>query len=141
MGGGGQYPITWYGTSRLKELHDKWPVNGKHEYAAAGNMKSIPRRLVVEWVLKSWSKVSNKSIANSMKSLGLTLAIDGSNDRLISCFNKEKKCESGKSMLENQNFNDSTLQDDPFVILDQVIVEAAPIFNIVNEDDDQINIE
>ena len=63
-----------------------------------------------------------------MKSLGLT-------------FKKEKKCEPRKWMLENQNFNDSTLQDDPFVILDQVIVEAAPIFNIINEDDDQINIE
>ena len=49
-GEGGQYPITWYGMSHLKELNDKWPVNGKHEYTAAGNMKSVPRRLIVEWM-------------------------------------------------------------------------------------------
>ena len=46
-------------------------------------------------------------------------------------------------MLENQlkNFNNSTLQDYLLVILDQDIVEAAPMFNIINEDDDEINIE
>ena len=46
-------------------------------------------------------------------------------------------------MLENQlkNFNNSTLQDCLLVISDQDIVEAAPMFNIINEDDDEINIE
>ena len=44
------------------------------------------------------------------------------------------KRELGKVKLENQLklFNDSTLQDDPFIILDQDIVEAAPIFNIMD---------
>ena len=127
----------------MQELYDEWLANRKHEYAAAGNMKPVPRKLVVEWVLTSWSEISNETIANSMKSCGLALAIDGSNDGLISCFKKGKKCESAKAMLENQLkfFNDSTLQDHPFVISDQDIVEAAPIFNIIDEDDDQINIE
>ena len=46
-------------------------------------------------------------------------------------------------MLEKQLqiFNDSILQNDPFVLSDQDIAEAAPIFNIIDEDDDEINIE
>ena len=46
-------------------------------------------------------------------------------------------------MLGNQlkNFNNGTLQDCLLVISDQDIVEAAPMFNIINEDDDEINIE
>ena len=46
-------------------------------------------------------------------------------------------------MLESQlkSFNDSTLQEGPFVISDQDIIETAPIFNIIDEDDDEINIE
>ena len=106
-------------------------------------MKPVPRRPVVEWVLASWSEISNETIANSMKSFDLALAIDDSDDGLISCFKKEKKCEPGKAMLENQLkiFNDITLQDDPFVISGQDIVEAVPIFHIIDEDDDEINIE
>ena len=54
-----------------------------------------------------------------MKSCGLSFAIDGFDDGLISCFKKGKKCESRNAMLENQLkiFIDNTLQDDPFVNL------------------------
>ena len=40
----------------------------------------------------------------------LNILIDGSDDGLISCFKKEKKCKSGKGMLESQLkiFIDST---------------------------------
>ena len=46
-----------------------------------------------------------------MKSCGLALSVDGSDNGLISCFKKEKKCELGKAMLENQLkiFKESTL--------------------------------
>ena len=75
---------------RIQELYDEYLANGKHEYTAAGNMKSVPRRLLVEWDL-TWSEISSETIANSMKSYGLPLAINGSDDGLISCFKNEKK--------------------------------------------------
>ena len=56
-------------------------------------MKPVRKRLVVEWVLTSWSEISNETTANSMKSCGLALAIDDK---------KGKECELGKAMLENQ---------------------------------------
>ena len=114
-----------------------------HEYRAAGNMKPVPRRLVVEWVLLSWSEISKETIANSMKSCGLALATDGSDDGLISCFKEGKKCESGKVLLENQlKIFDNILQSNPFIISDQNIIEAAPICNIIDENDnDEIDIE
>ena len=76
----------------------------------------------------------------------VTLANDRSDDRLISCFKKGKRCESEKAMLENQLkfFNNSTLQDDPLVISDQYIedtVEAAAIFIIIDADKDEGNIK
>ena len=82
-------------------------------------MKLVPRRLVAEWVLTSWNEISNETIVVSMKSCGLSFAIDGFDDGLISCFKKGKKCESRNAMLENQLkiFIDNTLQDDPFVNL------------------------
>ena len=36
---------------RIEEFQDDWLANGKHEYTDAENMKPVPRRLVVEWVI------------------------------------------------------------------------------------------
>ena len=61
-------------------------------------MKPVPRRLVVEWVIKSWQDISNETLAKSMK-LCVTvkaLAIDGMQGDLISCFKEGKKCATGK---------------------------------------------
>ena len=69
---------------------------------------------------------------------GGCFCIDGPLDGLNSRFEKGKKWESGKPMLENQLkiFNDCALKDNPYVILEQDILEAAPIFSIIGEDGD-----
>ena len=81
---------------RIEEFCDDWLAKRKHEYTNAGNMKPVPRRLVVEWVIESWQGISNKTLAKSMKSCDLALAIDGTQDNLISCFKKGKKCAAEK---------------------------------------------
>ena len=35
-----------------------------------------------------------------------------------------------------QNINDETLHDNPFELLDEDIVEAAPSFNLIDEEND-----
>ena len=41
------------GKEEIQEMYDDWLANGKHEDTAAGNMKPVPRRFVVEWIIKS----------------------------------------------------------------------------------------
>ena len=86
----------------IQELYDDWLANGKHQYTDAGNLKPVPRRLIVEWVIKSWQSISKETVAKSMKSCSLSLAVDGSQDDLISCFKEGKKCEKGRSLLKTQ---------------------------------------
>ena len=81
---------------RIEEFYDDWLANGKHEYTDAGNMKPVPRRLVVEWVIKSWQDIFKKTLAKSMKSCDLILAIDGTQDDLVSCFKKGKNVQHEK---------------------------------------------
>ena len=71
---------------KIQEFYDDWLANGKHEYTDVGNMKPVPRRLIVEWVIKSWQALSNETVAKSVTSCGLALAVDGTEDDLISCF-------------------------------------------------------
>ena len=79
--------------ARIQEFYDDWLANAKHQFTPAGNMKPMPRRLVVEWELKSWEKLCSETVSSTMKSCAFGLAIDGSEDNLISCFKEGKKCE------------------------------------------------
>ena len=87
---------------RSEQFYDDWLTNKKHEYKDAGNMKPVARRLLVEWVIKSWQDISNETLAKSMKPCGLASATDGTQDDLISCFKEEKMC-SRKSFIKNTN--------------------------------------
>ena len=99
-------------------------------------MKAVPRRLVVEWVIKSWQDISNKTLAKSMKSVGVALAIDGTQDDLISRFKKGKKCAAGKALLTQMlNLNDKNLHENPFEISEEDMATAAPC-NVIEEDED-----
>ena len=109
-------------------------------------MKPVPRRLIVEWVIKSWQVISNETVAKYMKSGGLALAVDGTEDELISCFKEGKKCAEGRALLQTQmlNLNYGNLHKNPFEISDEDMAAAAPSFNIVeedNDDDDYIDLE
>ena len=123
---------------KIQEFYDDWLENGKHEYTDAGNMKPVTRRLIVEWVIKSWQAISNETVAKSMKSCGLALAVDGTEDDLISCFKENKKCAEGRALLQTQmlNLNDGNLHENPFEISGEDMAAAAPSFNIIEEDDD-----
>ena len=123
---------------KIQELYDDWLANGKHEYTDAGDMKPVLRRLIVEWVIKSWQAISNETVAKSMKSCGLALAVDGTEDDLISCFKEGKKCAEGRALLQTQmlNLNDGNLHENPIEISGEDMAAAAPSFNIIEEDDD-----
>ena len=123
---------------RIEEFYDDWLANGKHKYTDTGNMKPVPRRLVVEWLIKSWQDISNETFAKSMKSCDLALAIDGTQDDLISCFQEGKKCVARKALLKTQmlNLNDKNLHENPFEILEEDMAAASPSFNVIEEDED-----
>ena len=86
----------------IQELYGQCLENTKHEFTAAGNMKAVPHRQVVEWVIKAWEEFSRDIIASSMKSCRLGLSIDGSEDHLIPFFKEGKKTDSGSQFLANQ---------------------------------------
>ena len=101
-------------------------------------MEPVPRKLVVEWVIKSWQAISSETLAKSMKLCGLALTIDGTQDDLILCFKKGKKCAAGKALLNLQmlNLNDKNLHENPFEILEEDMAIAVPSFNVIEEDED-----
>ena len=87
-------------------------------------------------MLKSWEELSSETLS-SMKSCALGLAIDGSEDNLISCFKEGKKCKKGGPHLQNQMLlqQDKEIEKDPFTVSEEDITEAAPFFHIIKEDD------
>ena len=44
---------------KVAELYDEWLSNGVHEFTESGNMKPVPRRLVLDWILTAWKALPN----------------------------------------------------------------------------------
>ena len=51
----------------LTKLYDAWLSDGIHQYTSADNLKTPPRRKIVEWVRASWSKLSKEVIVKSFE--------------------------------------------------------------------------
>ena len=71
----------------------------------------------------------------SVKSCGLGLSIDGSEYHLIPCLKEEKKTDSGSQLLANQTniVSDTSLDENPFLISEDDVADAAPQENIIDE--------
>ena len=69
--------------AKIQEFYHDWLANGVHEYTTAGNMKPVPRRKTVQWVLQAWESLSKEMIIISMKPCTLGLAVDSSKDDKI----------------------------------------------------------
>ena len=37
--------------------YDEWLANEVHQYIEAGNLKTVPRKLVVTWVSEAWKEI------------------------------------------------------------------------------------
>ena len=73
----------------MTEKYHEWLATGKHEFTDSGNMKPVPRRTVVQWIIEVWKEVKREMVADSFKGYAITTKWDASGDEKISCF-KEK---------------------------------------------------
>ena len=105
-------------------------------------MKPVPRRIVVEWVLKALEDLSSEMIKASMN-----LSVDGSQDHPISSFKEGEKTEEGAAQLKNQTLllQNDEIDANPFQITDDDIADAAPLCYIVEDEystgDDEFDVD
>ena len=129
------------------EKYDEWlGTIGIHEETAAGNLKSPPRRAILQWILDAWTELPTDVIENSFRSCALNLPVDGSNDDVIHCFKEGQPCSTGRAMLRTQL---GILREpeiaNPFECTDSDVEEAyPPAMELVDSDqegDSDIEVE
>ena len=76
-----------------------WTIVGIYSESTAGNVKSPPRRAVIQWILVSWADISTELIKKSFPCCGLNLPIDGSDDNKIVCFQNDQPCSKAEKCL------------------------------------------
>ena len=123
---------------RVAELYDEWLANGVHEFTVGGNMKSVPRRLVIDWVLTAWKALPKDMVASSFKKCALTIDDNGDEDEEISCFKPKRPCAEGYKVLKEQMtiFEDQQGYENPFEITDSDVEDAQFEGNILSEDEE-----
>lgn len=129
---------------RMMERYDEWLANGVHGFTEGGNMKPVPRRMVVEWIVDTWKEIKRDLVVDSFKGCAITTKWDGSEDEKISCFKEGKPCHSGGQLLKSQMelFGDPSETVDPFQLSesDTEEVNGADFIEEYDEDE-EIDIE
>ena len=125
---------------RVPELYDEWLSNGVHEFTESGNVKPVPRRLVLDWILTAWKSLPKEMFASSFKKCALTIDDNGGEDKQISCFKPGRPCAEGYKVLKEQMmiFSEQKKKDNPFEITKSDVEDAQFADNIIydNEEDD-----
>ena len=52
---------------RMTKTNDKWIATSKLEFIDGGNMKPVPRRTVVQWIIDVRKEVKHEKVAESFK--------------------------------------------------------------------------
>ena len=119
------------------EFYDEWlAAKGLNEVTDCGNLKAPPRRDVVQWILKSWEKLTKEMIRDSFVSCAVTCATDGSQDDDITCFKAGKPCQEGRKMLKEQFEFINTEEANPFKADEMDIADASPAMLNIDEDEE-----
>ena len=89
--------------AKVAANYDEWLATvGLNMTTEEGNLKSPPRKAIIEWILQARIELDSDMIKKSMKSCSLNLAIDGSEDTLLHSLKEGQPCHSGMSMLKQQ---------------------------------------
>lgn len=88
--------------AKICEQYDAWMSSGAQEYTRFGNMRAPSLELVCTWIKEAWSSISSDVIEASFKSCGISVALDRSEDDLITCFKTGSQCEDGRKLLQER---------------------------------------
>lgn len=90
--------------------------SGEMSFTAGGNVRSPSYELLCTWIVNAWSSITKEMIVNSFKCCGISIALDGTEDNLISCFKHNTGCEIGLEILQKSILaeeNDAILEETP----------------------------
>ena len=95
------------------ERYDQWfAEEGINNETEDGNLKTLPGKQIVEWILESWKSIPTESIKWSFKSCALNINFDGSEDNIIHCFKESQPFIAGIRILKSQMEVSRDLEDE-----------------------------
>ena len=50
----------------VSNFYDEWLANEVHQYTEIADLKAVPRKFVVNWILKTWREILKEMIIHSM---------------------------------------------------------------------------
>ena len=91
--------------------------------------------------MEAWNSLSKDVIRSSIKSCGLNISVDGSEDHLIHCFKDDQTCSTGAERLKAMASTSEDDREGPFSLPEDSDVEdAALVVDSEDETDDLLDI-
>lgn len=87
----------------MRHLYNHWMNETVKDYTPSGKIKRPSYSLVANWVKASWDAIDPNMIMRSFKCCGVSNAMDGSEDGLISNFNKVQNVNNTGRGIEEED--------------------------------------
>ena len=72
--------------ARIGELYNTWIAGAVNEAGAAAKVRAPSFDVACQWIKTAWYALSKEMIANSFRGCGISTALDGTEDQLVTCF-------------------------------------------------------
>ena len=128
--------------ARVAKKNYEKMADGAHYHTAAGNMRSPPRRQIVNWALDAWDSLDKVPIVLSFKSCVLSVACDGFQEKK-SITTLNQPCNTGLDHLHSvQQVISASRAADLFPdITDSDVENAAPESSLIDISGNEIEIQ
>ena len=128
-----------------KELYGEWIAGGEKTYTHGENVRAPSKLQCLEWVKKAWDTVEVEVVRKSFRYCGISIAIDGSEDKEIYCIKdggvaSEACAEISRTTATLMAVQDDAVEDtgdpDPFKDIEEDEDELEENEVIIEDDDD-----
>lgn len=121
---------------RIRQQYDSWQASDEMtEFSKGGNLKAPSKRLMLDWIKKSWNELITDIIRNSFKSCALTVEPYGCEDDKIHCLNEGQPCREARQLL--LNYRDMSNGGEKEILLEEEIDEEEAESNEIVIYDDE----
>ena len=97
--------------AKIRQYYEDWMVHGEKTYTNSGNTRAPSVEVYLGWIVEAWKQVPSDLIERSFVECGLTIALDGSEDHKIHCFEPENEIPNGWSSLREARIRETNNVD------------------------------
>jgi len=87
--------------AKIRQFYEDWMTQEDRPLTKGGNPATPPMKVYLKWIVDAWELLPVELILKSFANCALTIALDGSEDYKIKCFQSDGPVPNGLALRNN----------------------------------------